>query len=126
MVGRGSAFADIDADGDLDVILVGSGEKPRLLRNDQKTGHHFLRVKLVGKTSNRDAIGAEVAITADGITRRQTVMPTRSYLAQVELPVTFGLGISTKIDELTVRWPSGKQTKRADVNIDQLLTIEEE
>ena len=58
IVGRGSAFADIDGDGDLDVILSQTGGPPLLLRNDQKLGHHWLRLKLVGTTSNRDAIGA--------------------------------------------------------------------
>ena len=60
MVGRGAAYADIDGDGDLDVLITATGQPPRLLRNDQQLGHHWLRFKLTGTKSNRDAIGAWV------------------------------------------------------------------
>src|SRR5207302_1047588 len=62
IVGRGSAFADIDGDGDLDVILTQVGGAPLLLRNDQTLGHHWVRLKLIGSKSNRSAIGALVKV----------------------------------------------------------------
>ncbi|MBM3878623.1 MAG: CRTAC1 family protein [Verrucomicrobia bacterium] len=108
IVGRGSAFADLDGDGDLDVILAQIGGPPLLLRNDQKLGHHWLRLKLVGATANRDAIGAEVRIRLASRLYSRTVMPTRGYLSQSELPVTFGLGNHTRVDGLEIRWPGGK------------------
>ena len=79
MVGRGASFADIDADGDLDLLLTAIGSPPRLLRNDQQLGHHWLRVKLVGTRSNRDAIGAWIELELPDRVLRQQVMPTRSY-----------------------------------------------
>ena len=105
MVGRGAAYADIDADGDLDIVVVQNGREAKLFRNDQQTGHNWLRVRLEGRPGNREAIGARVELTAGGITQRRMLMPTRSYLSQVELPLTFGLGEATAADEIRVRWP---------------------
>ena len=107
IVGRGSAFADVDGDGDLDVVLTQLQGPPLLLRNDQDQGHNWVRLKLEGSGSNRDAIGAMVKMTVgDQILLRQ-VMPTRSYLSQSELPVTFGLGTNTAISSLEIIWPDG-------------------
>jgi hypothetical protein len=126
MVGRGAAYADIDGDGDLDVLLTAVGDRPRLLRNDQKPGHHWLRVKLAGSGKNRDAIGAIVELEHDKTVQRRIISPTRSYLSQCELPATFGLGDSTNAKRLIVRWPSGKSTIRENVPADQLLVIKED
>lgn len=107
IVGRGAAYADIDADGDLDVIVTQAGDRPLLLRNDQQLGHHWVRLRLKQPGSNPDAIGAWVEVDAGGVTQRRQVMPTRSYLSQVELPVTFGLGSSDRVDEIRITWPDG-------------------
>ena len=82
MVGRGSACADIDSDGDLDVVLTAAGGKPRLLRNDQQTGNHWVQFLLRGQSVNRDAIGSWIEIYCGEDVFRRQVMPTRSYLSQ--------------------------------------------
>jgi hypothetical protein len=125
IVGRGSAYADIDGDGDLDVILTQVGGAPLLLRNDQQLGHHWLRVKLTGTKLNRSAIGAKLVAKVAGQTLTREVNPARSYLSASELPVTFGLGTATKVDSLEITWPSGLKQTLAPEKIDTLLTIEE-
>jgi len=95
------------------------------VRNDQALGHHWLRVSLEGHRSNRDAIGAWVELRAGDTTQRRQVMPTRSYLSQVELPVTFGLGGADRVDALRIEWPDGStQDVRVDV-VDQTLHVEQ-
>lgn len=119
IVGRGSAFADIDGDGDLDVLIAASSGAPRLLRNDQQTGHHWLRLTLVGRRCNRDAIGATVSVHLGDQVLRREVNPTRSYLSQSELPVTFGLGFAARVDKVLVRWPGGSTQELDDLHVDQ-------
>lgn len=125
LVGRGSAYADIDGDGDLDVVLTQIGGPPLLLRNDQQLNHHWVRFKLVGTRSNRDAIGAWIKVRAGNRTFSRQVMPTKGYLSQSELPVTFGLGKAEAIDEVVVTWPNGATQKVSAVTIDALNRVEQ-
>jgi enediyne biosynthesis protein E4 len=125
MVGRGSTCADIDGDGDLDVVLTQVGGPPLLLRNDQALGHHWLRVKLVGKKANRDAIGAWVTLRAGGVTQTRQVMPTHSYLSQSELPVSFGLGNTERVDSLEITWPGGAKQAVPPPSVDRLIAVEQ-
>jgi len=125
IVGRGAAYADIDGDGDLDVLLTQAGGSPMLLRNDQALGHHWLRIMPVGRQCNRNAIGARLELDFSGRTIRQHVMPTRSYLSQVELPVTFGLGDADVIDELRIHWPGGPVQRIDTLEVDRLHVIEQ-
>lgn len=126
IVGRGSAYADIDQDGDLDVVFTQIGGPPLLLRNEQQVGHHWIRLKLIGTRSNRDAIGALVRIRlADRVISRH-VMPTRGYLSQSELPITIGLGQSRHIEEVEVIWPGGLRQVVPTLPIDRTTALRQE
>jgi enediyne biosynthesis protein E4 len=106
-VGRGLAYGDFDRDGDLDLLITTNNGPAYLYRNDQTAGHRSIRIRLVGTKSNRDAIGASVKIFDGSSTQSRMVKGGSSYLSQSELPVTFGLGASDRIDRLVVSWPSG-------------------
>ncbi|MEM7350308.1 MAG: CRTAC1 family protein, partial [Acidobacteriota bacterium] len=125
IVGRGAAYADIDGDGDLDTVLTQIAGPPLLLRNEQATAHHWLRLRLEGRAPNRDAIGAWVEVTAGGVSQRRQVMPTRSYLSQVERTLTFGLGSATAVEAVRVTWPDGSEQTIEGVEVDRLQVIEQ-
>lgn len=126
MVGRGAAFADIDADGDLDLLFGATGAPPRLIRNDQNLGHHWLRVDVAGVNGCQSAIGAKIeVVTATGKLLHQ-IMPTRGYLSQSELPATFGLGSLEAIESVTVRWPTGEQKTIQSPPVDRVLKVSPE
>ncbi|MGH7805516.1 MAG: CRTAC1 family protein, partial [Candidatus Binatia bacterium] len=126
IVGRGSAFADIDSDGDLDVVLTQIGGPPLLLRNDQGLGHHWLRLRLVGSGGNRQAIGAWVKATVAGETLSRQAMPARGYLSQSEPEISLGLGRAAGVDAVEIVWPDGKKETVSISEIDRLVTIREQ
>ena len=123
MVGRGSAVADIDGDGDLDLLFAAVNSPPRLLRNDQQIGNHWLRVAVTGPKGCRSSIGAQLVLELESGKMISQVMPTRSYLSQSELTVTFGLGKMNAIKRLMVTWPGGHQKVIDAPNVDQLLLV---
>jgi hypothetical protein len=121
---RGVAFGDFDNDGDVDILIVNLNEPPSLLRNDVSGNHHWLKVLLVGKTSNRSAIGAEVIATYGGRKQVQAVLAQSSYLSVNDRRLHFGLGQAASAD-LSIRWPNGGQERIAGVAADQLVVVQE-
>lgn len=118
IVGRGSAYADIDNDGDLDAVLTQVNGAPLLLRNDQALGHHWTRFELTGTNANRSAIGATVRVKVGERTLTRQVTAAKSYLSQSALTVTFGLGKSDRVDGAEILWPGGATQRIEQVQID--------
>ena len=123
-VARGAAYADIDNDGDLDLVVTTNGGAARLFRNEG-SGNRSVRVKLLGAKSNRNGIGARVTVSARGGSQTQTLRSGSSYLSQSELVLTFGLGKASKADTIEVEWPSGATDSLQDVAAGQTIVISE-
>jgi hypothetical protein len=121
---RGCAFGDFDNDGDVDVLIWNMNEPPSLLRNDVTGGGHWLKVRLVGTTSNRSAIGARVTIRYGDRTQVQDVTAQSSFYSVNDPRLHFGLGTATTAD-LTIRWPNGAIERIAKVAADRLVVIRE-
>lgn len=122
---RGAAFGDFDNDGDLDVVVMNMGEAPSLLRNDLRSGRHWIQLKLEGQKSNRSAIGATVTIEAGG--RRQTlpVLSQSSFLSQSEGRLHFGLDLAPRVDKIRVAWPNGGIEEFPRAEVDRMLVLVE-
>jgi hypothetical protein len=123
MLARAAAYADIDHDGDLDILIVENDGPAHLWRNDSVGGNYF-RVHLKATESNRSAVGAKIVVSADSLKQERRIRCGSSYLTQLEKVATFGLGDSKKIDTLWVYWPSGESQRfeRLEANRDILVT----
>ena len=119
-VSRGVAMGDYDNDGDLDLVVANNNQPAVLLRNDGGNLNHWLSLRLVG-----NMVGAEVRVNSGDLTQVDVVRTGSSYLCQSALRPFFGLGDRTRIDQVEIRWPSGKVQHLRDVAVDQLLTVYE-
>jgi hypothetical protein len=125
VVGRGSAVADFDNDGDLDIAISVSGGYPQLLRNDGGNANNWLEVMLVGTKSNRDGVGAALKLVSEGFTQYQQRKGGMSYMSAHDPRVHFGLGQRKSIEGLEITWPSGTVDKLTNLPINQIITVKE-
>jgi hypothetical protein len=135
-IGRGAAWCDFDNDGDPDILFTSNRGDPeagttpqdgraRLLRDDNKTGRHWLRVVLQGTQSNRNAYGARVRVQVGGRTLTQIVKASHSYLSQSDRRLLFGLGTSGMVERVDIMWPSGQVQTLPSAVADQTLNVQE-
>jgi enediyne biosynthesis protein E4 len=122
---RGTAFDDLDNDGDIDVVILNARREPTLLRNDSRGGNHWLQVRLRGVRSNRDGIGARIRVVAGDLTQVAEVHSGRGYQSHYGGAPHFGLGTRTRIDRVEVRWLGGGVEVMENVGVDQVLTLTE-
>jgi hypothetical protein len=122
-VGRGTAYADYDNDGDVDILVINLNGAPTLLRNDGGNRNHWIEVDARLAGGKRTAIGARVTVTADGVRQTRDVVAVMGYLSQGDPRVHFGLGPSTRVDRIEIRWPDRTVTRLDDVAADQVLKV---
>lgn len=124
---RGLAVGDFNNDGRLDVLVANNGEAPLLLKNNAGAGNHWIGLKLVGKTANRDAIGARITWQVNG--KRFTRLKNNggSYLSSHDVREVLGLGVAVKADWVEVRWPApSKRVERfSNLKVDEYTTVTE-
>lgn len=123
---RGAAFDDLDNDGDLDVVILNSRREPTLLRNDSPARNHWIRVRVQGKRTNRDGIGARVKVVAGNLTQVAEVHSGRGYQSHYSMHPHFGLGPRAKVDRVEVRWVGGGITVLESPAPDRTVTITED
>ncbi len=125
-VSRGMAVGDLDNDGRLDAVVSTNGGPAHLLHNETPTQNHWLSLLLVGHTSNRDAIGAEIHLSTPHTgTQLWTVSTAGSYLSSNDKRAHFGLGPDPLATTIDIRWPSGIRQTLSNIPADQILRVEE-
>ena len=122
---RGVAFGDYDNDGDIDVLVVNANSRPSLYRNDGGNRKSWIGFRLIGATSNHDAIGARVEIEAGGRTQIGEVRSGGSYLSHNDMRVHFGVGSAQRVDRIRIRWPNGTTETLEGMNTGRYFTIRE-
>ncbi len=120
---RGTAFDDLDNDGDIDVVVLNSRRGPTVLRNESETGNHWIQVRLLGAGASRDGVGARVTVVAGDLTQIDEVRSGRGYQSHWGSRIQFGLGKRQHADRIEVRWIGGGVDVIEDADADQLITI---
>lgn len=124
-VGRGTAAADFDNDGDLDLAVSNSGDRPMLLKNEGGHRNHWLLIQARGHQSNRFGLGTRVRLQAGGQSQLKEISPVDSYLSSSDFRLHFGLGREAVVERVEIHWPSGIRQVLTGIAAGQVLLVEE-
>jgi HEAT repeat protein len=119
---RGAVFADFDNDGDMDTYVAHNNDLGQFLRNDTPSSRHWLELRLTGKASNRDGIGAKVEIQTASGNQTRTVVSGAGFLSDGDKRLHFGLGESSLVDRLEILWPNGEHQVFNDIAADRYIS----
>jgi len=122
---RGTGFDDLDADGDIDAVILNSRDRPTILENESQAGNHWVDIRLCGVTANRDGVGAQVKVVAGDLVQVDEVHSGRGYQSHHGMQLHFGLGTHSRVDRIEVSWIGAEPDVLVDVAADQVLTIVE-
>lgn len=124
---NGAAYADLDNDGDLDLIINNINEPAFIYQNEAQKNKdsHYLQIALQGEGLNTQGLGAKVTLLSNGMTQTLEQVSSRGYLSAVSPVLHFGLGAATSVDSLVINWPSGKQQILTNIKANQRLTLAE-
>tara|TARA_B100000809_G_scaffold164493_1_gene161866 strand:- start:7654 stop:9315 length:1662 start_codon:yes stop_codon:yes gene_type:complete len=125
-VSRGSAFGDLDNDGDIDIVVSNLNDHPVILWNVTEHTSNWFILKLIGTSDNQSAIGTRVKIKVDQQIQIREVKSGSGYLSQSDLRLHFGLGQAKQIDQLEIHWPNGTTQQLNRVPGNQILTVTQE
>lgn len=122
---NGAAYADLDNDGDMDLIVNNIDEKAFIYRNNAEkfTQNNFVKITLQGVGKNKLGIGAKVKVTAGGTIQTQELLNTRGYQSSVDFNLIFGIGKSSIVDQVEVIWPNQKRQIITKVQPNQTITL---
>ena len=124
-VGRGAALGDIDNDGDIDVLISNCGAEPTLLINRVGARQNWIQLRLTGTDSSRDAVGTRLTLTTAEGEQSDQITGGGSYLSASDLRAHFGLGEAVRVEEIRIRWPSGKEEVLKDIPANRILQVTE-
>jgi hypothetical protein len=122
---RGTAFGDINNDGNIDVVVYNVGAPPSVFLNESKNTNHRVLFRLVGTKSNKAAIGARVTVTTGKTSQIDEVRAGGSYLSTNDVRLHFGLGAESIMKKIEIDWPSGLREELKNIPADAIYTIEE-
>jgi hypothetical protein len=123
---RGAAFGDLNNDGFEDIVVTSLNQAPRILINSADNGNHWLVLELIGRRSNRDAIGAKIKLTtSSGRVLYNHVSVSVGFISSSDKRVHFGLGVEKQISSIEIRWPRGAVQQLTNVVADRFLKVEE-
>jgi hypothetical protein len=125
---NGAAYADLDNDGDMDLVISNINEYAFVYRNNAEkiSGNHFLKIRLKGSGLNTGGIGARIDVTCGVQTFTQECYPSRGYMSSMDPALVFGLGKATTVDEIRILWPDLREQTLRDLEVDQTITLDNE